>query len=247
MDCLQSPRVRLSPTQILRAINLAIDLESAGPTIGNEALDVTKETTQLPELFIVEGESAGLAVERVCDRNTQRVITMQGKPMNAWKASRVKVTSNPWFQRVIESLGSGIGNDFHIDTCPYSKIVFLFDPDADGIHCTALMLWFFHRWMNPLLESGRIFIALPPLCELRNNATQQIVYPCHPKEIEQYIEKWNLPKDSTDISKKTFRGLASIGSEILLRTCIDPAMRKIRRARPEDAIASLEAFTGKEL
>jgi len=237
----------LAPCKSCDLQTLATDLQSAGQSIGNETLDTSKETTQLPELFIVEGESAGLAVARVCERNTQRVITMQGKPMNAWKASREKVENNPWFQRIIESLGSGIGNDFRIDAFPYSKIVFLFDPDADGIHCSALMLWFFHRWMSPLLENGRIFIALPPLCELRNTATQQIAYPCHPKEIEQYIEKWNLPKDSAEISKKTFRGLASIGSEILLRTCIDPATRKIRRARPEDAIASLEAFTGKEL
>jgi DNA gyrase subunit B len=221
----------------------------------------------LPELFLVEGESAGLAVQRVCNQDFQQVITMQGKPMNAWKASAEKVSANPLYRAVVDALGTGVGNAFQLSACKFSKVILLFDPDADGIHCSALMLWFFHRWMPDLLSSGRILVAMPPLCELRNLDTNQTAYPTHPKEIDQILQTWTdarvapvdrtfaldatIPSDKTVqreawTTKKVFRGLASMGSEVLLCNCIDPATRTLRRARPEDAIASLEAFAGRE-
>lgn len=222
---------------------------------------------KLPELFLVEGESAGLAVQRVCNPDFQQFITMQGKPMNAWKATAEKVSANPLYREVIDALGTGVGNTFRLSDCKFSKVILLFDPDADGIHCSALMLWFFHRWMPELLSTGRILVAMPPLCELRNLDTNQTAYPKHPKEINQILEAWTdarvipsenimphdktKPSDDTPLSKawttkKMFRGLASMGSEILLYTCIDPSTRTLRRARPEDAVASLEAFAGRE-
>lgn len=222
---------------------------------------------KLPELFLVEGESAGLAVQRVCNHDFQQVITMQGKPMNAWKATAEKVSSNPLFREVIDALGTGIGSTFQLSDCKFSKVILLFDPDADGIHCSALMLWFFHRWMPELLSTGRILVAMPPLCELRNLDTNQTAFPKHPKEIDQILKTWSdartIASDNTTPSneiipdheslrsnpwttKKVYRGLASMGSEILFYTCIDPSTRTLRRARPEDAVASLEAFAGKE-
>lgn len=227
----------------------------------------------LPELFLVEGESAGLAVQRVCNHDFQQVITMQGKPMNAWKATAEKVSTNPLYREVIDALGTGVGNTFRLSDCKFSKVILLFDPDADGIHCNALMLWFFHRWMPELLSAGRILVAMPPLCELRNLDTNQTAFPKHPKEIDQILKTWadtrsiasdnptpsnetapdyqltpdnEIARSKAWTTKKVYRGLASMGSEILFYTCIDPSTRTLRRARPEDAVASLEAFAGRE-
>lgn len=219
---------------------------------------IDETPTNLPELFLVEGESAGLAVQRVRNQDFQQVITMQGKPMNAWKASPQKVAANPLYSEVIEAIGTGVGDAFDLSACKFSRVILLFDPDADGIHCGALMLWFFHRWMPQLLSAGKILLAMPPLCELRNLDTNQTAYPRHPRELEQVLQSWtaartsstdseaNAPCNEPWTTKRMYRGLASMGSEVLLQTCIDPATRTLRRARPEDAVASLEAFAGRE-
>lgn len=197
------------------------------------------------ELFIVEGESAGLAVQRVCDRRFQSVMAMQGKPMNAWKASSAKVLANELYQRLIELIGAGISDGFQIDRCRFDKVILLFDPDADGIHGCSLMLWFFHRWMPPLLASGRLFVANPPICELFDPITQLSLFPRHPLERDDAIARWKAQhraEDQQSLEQKPFRGLASLGQELLSSTCVSPETRRIRRLQVQDAQASLKAF-----
>ena len=202
------------------------------------------------ELFLVEGESAGSAVERVCNHEFQSVLAMQGKPMNAWKASRTKVESNRLFQEIIQTIGAGIYDEFELRNCRFEKVILLFDPDADGIHGCSLMLWFFYRWMPDLLSSGRLFVANPPLCELVDPAHRRRAFPTHPRERDELLAEWkkNLPSDAQDrdaqdrIEHRPFRGLASLGQELLYTSCIGPQTRLIRCLRIQDAQASLKAF-----
>lgn len=196
----------------------------------------------MKELFLVEGESAALAVQRVCNPSFQTVLAMQGKPLNAWKASRAKVTSFPLFQQLADALGVELGNGSCIvDTCHFQRVVFLFDPDADGIHCSALMLWFFHRWLPELLASGCIVAAQAPTCELTAASTLEKWYPCNQRELNEILARQN-ERGLSDIQRKPFRGLASLGSELLLKFCVHPDTRRLHRLRPEDAEASLRAF-----
>lgn len=197
------------------------------------------------ELFLVEGESAGLAVERVCNREFQAVLAMQGKPMNTWKASMAKVQANELFGRLIEVLGTDISQRFELERCKYDRVILLFDPDADGIHGCSLMLWFFYRWMPELLESGRIFVANPPICELFDPSSQQRAFPRHPSQRDKILLEWKTSLSghlAEQIQVKPFRGLASLGQELLFQTCVSGATRLIRRLSAQDAIASLKAF-----
>lgn len=197
------------------------------------------------ELFLVEGESAGSALERVCNQQCQLVLAMQGKPMNAWKSTLAKVQSNGLFQRVIQTIDAGVAQEFDLNRCEFEKVILLFDPDADGIHACSLMLWFFYRWMPPLLEAGRLYVAHPPICELIDPITGTSLYPRHPAERDKILTDWKANGSSEllrCIELKPFRGLASLGQDLLYTTCVNPKSRRIRRLRVEDAQSSLKVF-----
>ena len=206
---------------------------------------LNSQTNQETELFLVEGESAATAVHRVCDPEFQAVLAMQGKPMNAWKASESKVSSNPLFQELIKVIDAGFSDRFELSQCRFNKIILLFDPDADGIHGCSLMLWFFFRWMPGLLDASRLFVASPPICELVDPVEKRRCYPRHPKERDQILVEWksNRSQESNDrIENRPFRGLASLGHELLSTSCVNPQTRLLRKLTVQDAQASLKVF-----
>lgn len=108
------------------------------------------------ELFVVEGDSASKSVCCARTATTQAVLPMQGKPMNAIKASKHAVADFELFRSLVTAIGAGFDDQLNLAKLRYDRVILLFDPDADGIHCGALMTMFFHRWMRPLLESGRL-------------------------------------------------------------------------------------------
>jgi len=118
------------------------------------------------ELFVVEGDSAASAVARVRDPLHQAVLPMQGKPLNAARAPRAKVESHPFFGPLAAALGVGFEATCDPRRLRYDRVLVLTDPDADGIHCGYLVLLFFHRWMRPLLDAGRIEVVRPPWGEV---------------------------------------------------------------------------------
>lgn len=107
------------------------------------------------------------------------------------------------------------------------------------------MLWFFYRWMPQILEADRLLVANPPICELLDRTTLRRAYPSHPVERDKILAEWNagLPqKDSERFEMRPYRGLASLGQEILYNTCVCPETRLLRRLRTQDALASLKVF-----
>ena len=116
------------------------------------------------ELIVVEGDSAAAAVTRVRDPRLQAVLPMQGKPLNAVRASRSRVLGHPFFGPLAMAVGAGIEADCEPARSRYDRLLVLTDPDADGIHCGFLVLLFFHRWLRPLLDDGRIELERPPWC-----------------------------------------------------------------------------------
>jgi DNA gyrase subunit B len=196
---------------------------------------------QSRELYIVEGDSAATAVERVCNHDFQAVLPMQGKPLNAWKASRARVANNELYSQLLNVLGESLGSSSFPKPCPFDRVHLLFDPDADGIHCSVLMLWFFYRWLPHWLESGRIFAAAAPVCELTSASAAKVWYPKDAREVERVLAECTK-QGIDDIQRKNFRGLASIGSELLSRRCVDPKTRQLSVLRSEDAVAALHAF-----
>lgn len=166
---------------------------------------------------------------------------MQGKPLNAIKATEKKVAGYPLFIALAEAIGTGIGPDFHLAAVRYEKILLLFDPDADGIHCGALMSMYFYRWMPELLASGRIEIIRAPVAEIIASPGTPPQYPLSEEEFHTLCSDHRLA-GNRQLRTKHYRGLAGIDIEVLSRICIDPKTRNSSRLTPNDALAAIEIF-----
>jgi DNA gyrase subunit B len=191
------------------------------------------------ELFVVEGESAALAVGRVRDTETQAVLPMQGKPLNALKATPKRVAAQPFFSALIDGLGAGWGESCDPARLRYDKVLLLMDPDADGIHCGLLLIMFFHRWMRPLLEAGPIEIVRPPWGEV---ISAEGGPPRHACSEEDLLALATRERDSGAAVVRRFRGLAALEPRLLYETCVSQATRRTERIGPAQAAAMIEIF-----
>jgi DNA gyrase subunit B len=194
------------------------------------------------ELFVVEGDSAAQSVARIRDVRFQAVLPMQGKPMNALKASKNTLCRNPFFSALIESIGTDIGDAFELSACRYRRIVLLFDPDADGIHCGTLALLFFYRWMRPLLETGNVAIVRAPMMEVVADKLG-IVRLAYSEEEGQRICNELTIQQKIGVIKRRFRGLASLNVVTLQHCCIEPTTRKLYPLTTRDAESSIELMS----
>ena len=201
------------------------------------------------ELFVVEGDSASKNVARVCNPRFQAVLPMQGKPLNAWKASKPIVTRNGLYQRLIQAIGTGWDDAFDLGRCRYDRIIFLFDPDADGIHCGALMLMFFFRWMPEIIDSSRLLAVRPPLYELSSiqRRPNDPIDRIHAYSDEQFHKiRQQLRAKQVPFQSQRYRGLASISAAALSTTCIDPTTRQAIKMTRQDAAAAVQIFGGRK-
>lgn len=194
------------------------------------------------ELFIVEGDSASRAVVRVRDSRRQAVLPMQGKPMNAYKASRNAVAKNELYQMLVTAIGAGWGDKLDMTQIRYQRVILLFDPDADGIHCGALATMFFYRWMRPMLAAGYIKVIRAPLYEIRSTKTDEFIHAYSDSHYQKLREE--LDKKRISFRGKRYRGLASMSASALSSTCLDPETRNISRLTVEDAEAAVRVFGG---
>jgi DNA gyrase subunit B len=192
------------------------------------------------ELFIVEGDSAAQSVAKLRNAQFQAVLPMQGKQMNAHKASVQKVLENPLFDALQASIGAGVGAAFIVEKCRFQRIILLMDPDADGIHCGALMLLFFHRFMPALLEKGMIEMARPPVGEVMNMQTNTMEYAYTDAQFMALIDA----QKNQALESVKYRGLAGIDANKLEQFCINPQTRKTSIMGIKDAQMALEIFGG---
>ncbi len=203
--------------------------------------DCRASATKQTELLIVEGDSACSSVDSVRDRSFQAVLPIQGKPLNPIRASRAKVAEHSFYQAIIGSLGAGWNDEFDINKCRFDRVVLVFDPDADGIHCSMLVLMFFYRWMMPILEAGRVHLVRAPLVQITYDGAPDLI--CMDDEDFASKEISRLSAEGkTNIMKKRFRGLGSMSPDVLARYCIDPKTRKSHLLAVADAEAAIAVF-----
>ena len=193
------------------------------------------------ELLIVEGDSAASSVASLRDAQFQAVLPMQGKPLNAIKASESKVWAYPLFQALLDSLGVRHGDLFATDQLRFEKILLLFDPDADGIHCGALMLMFFYRYLPELLREGKIHQVHPPWAQL-SNSTEAPIYTYSEAQTTLVLEQLRAQGKIPQVVR--YRGLSGIDRDILINRCINPATRLARVLNEQDAQMAIEVFGG---
>ena len=194
------------------------------------------------ELFIVEGDSAASTVAALRDGQFQAVLPMQGKPLNALKATPQKVASYPLFKAVNESLGvqtTHTADLFAWESLRFERIVLLFDPDADGIHSGALMLMFVYQYLRPLLDQGRVLMIHAPWVQI-SLKDEPAIYAYSEAQALALTEQLRAQGKIPQVVR--YRGLSGIDRAILMQTCIDPATRNARVMTEQDALAAIEIF-----
>lgn len=187
------------------------------------------------ELFVVEGDSAAASVAGVRDPATQAVLPMQGKPLNAARASRGKVLAHPFFGPLLAALDVGIEAQCDPRRMRYQRLLVLTDPDADGIHCGFLVLLFFHRWLRPLLDAGRVEIVRPPWGEVVVEGSPQLAF--SEPELAVLAERARVRGPAT---VRRFRGLAALEATLLHEACVAVGTRRSTVVSAADVAAMIE-------
>ena len=199
--------------------------------------DCSEKDTTMTEIYLVEGDSAGGTAKQGRDRRYQAILPLRGKILNVEKARLDKILANAEIRSMITAFGTGIGQDFDITKSRYNKIIIMTDADVDGAHIRTLLLTFFYRYMRPLIEEGYVFIAQPPLYQIKKGQKQWYAY--SDQELSDRLDE--IGRENITIQR--YKGLGEMNAEQLWDTTMNPEHRTILQVSMEDSIAADKIFS----
>ncbi len=232
--CVTSSRARVAARKARDLVIRKSALESM--TLPGKLADCSDRDATRTEIFLVEGDSAGGSAKQGRDRRFQAILPLRGKILNVEKARLDRILNNNEIKAIVTALGTGIGSQFDLVNLRYSRVIVMCDADVDGSHIRTLLLTFFYRYMEPLIESGHLFIAQPPLYRIKAGRLDQYVY--SEEQREQVMKRIGERR----VNLQRYKGLGEMNPGQLWETTMNPEKRTLLQVTVEDAAAADRTF-----
>lgn len=234
--CLTSARARQAASKARDLVIRKSALESM--TLPGKLADCSSRNPEESEIYIVEGDSAGGSAKQGRDRHFQAILPLRGKILNTERARLNQILANNEVRSLISALGVGIGEGFDIEGLRYWRVIIMTDADVDGAHIRTLLLTFFFRYMQPLIDNGHLYIAQPPLYLLSYKNKKTYIF--SEKEKLDLFKELGLSPEKAHLQR--YKGLGEMNPRQLWDTTMDPATRTLLQVTIEDAAAADRTF-----